>query len=74
MHQRKSLKRKKKSKKAMPCVGVAWYSSEQVVELEPLDQPSRRAAQEQFCRKLTSLKAKTPTGKRMVIGVSNSNK
>lgn len=57
------------------CHGWIKSDSEQVtVELEPLDQPSRRAAQEQFCRKLTSLKAKTPTGKLMVIGVSNSNK
>ena len=29
MNQRKFLKKTKKSKETMPCVGVAWYSSEQ---------------------------------------------
>jgi len=42
------------------------------VRLEPLQQPSRRAAQEQFCRKLTGLKATTPTGKALVIEVGQS--
>jgi hypothetical protein len=42
------------------------------VRLEPLQQPSRRAAQEQFCRKLTDLKALTPTGKSLVIEVGLS--
>lgn len=41
-----------------------------VVELEPLEQPKRRLAQEQLCRKLTSLVAVTPTGKSMIIQVS----
>ncbi len=57
------------------CHGWIKSDSERVtVKLEPLDQPSRRAAQEQFCRKLTSLKAKTPTGKLMVVRVSNPSK
>ena len=34
-----------------------------VVRLEPLQQPARRAAQEQLCRKLTGLGAKIPGGK-----------
>jgi len=42
------------------------------VRLEPLQQPSRRAAQEQFCRKLTSLKATTPIGKSLVVEVGIS--
>jgi hypothetical protein len=32
------------------------------VRLEPLQQPGRRFAQEQLCRKLTNLGARTPTG------------
>lgn len=43
-----------------------------IVRLEPLQQPKRRAAQEQLCRKLTSLCAKTPMGKAMVIEVGGS--
>jgi len=42
------------------------------VRLEPLQQPSRRAAQEQFCRKLTNLNAITPTGKALIIEVGTS--
>jgi len=42
------------------------------VRLEPLQQPKRRAAQEQLCRWLSVLGAKTPTGKAMVIEVGNS--
>ncbi|MFN2357312.1 MAG: hypothetical protein ABR534_06195, partial [Desulfotignum sp.] len=42
------------------------------VRLEPLQQPSRRAAQEQFCRKLTGLNATTPTGKSLVMEVGQS--
>jgi len=39
------------------------------VRLEPLQQPSRRFAQEQLCRKLTNLGARTPTGKWLAIEV-----
>ncbi len=43
-----------------------------IVRLEPLQQPKRRAAQEQLCRKLTSLCAKTPLGKAMVIEIGGA--
>ena len=52
-----------------------WIQStatEVIVRLEPLQQPKRRLAQEQLCRKLTSLRAQTPTGKQMVIEVGAS--
>lgn len=52
-----------------------WIKSDKrtvTVRLEPLQQHSRRAAQEQFCRKLTSLNAITPTGKSLVIEVGPS--
>jgi len=52
-----------------------WIKSEKdkvTVRLEPLQQPSRRAAQEQFCRKLTGLGAITPAGKSLVIEVGQS--
>jgi len=42
------------------------------VRIEPLQQASRRAAQEQLCKKLTSLGVQTPTGKFMVLEVGNS--
>jgi len=42
------------------------------VRIEPLQQSSRRAAQEQLCKKLTSLGAQTPNGKFMIIEVGNS--
>lgn len=42
------------------------------VRIEPLQQASRRAAQEQLCRKLTSLRAQTPTGKFMIMEVGDS--
>jgi hypothetical protein len=51
-----------------------WVKSEQhtvTVRLEPLEQPSRRSAQEQLCRKLTSLGALTPAGKSLVVEVGN---
>ncbi|MBK5940235.1 hypothetical protein [Halochromatium roseum] len=43
-----------------------------VVRLEPLQQPARRAAQEQLRRKLTGLGAKIPGGKwlRIEVGVA----
>ena len=52
-----------------------WIKStknEVICRLEPLQQPKRRSAQEQLCRKLTSLGAQTPTGKSMVIEVGES--
>jgi len=52
-----------------------WIKSENhtvTVRLEPLQQPSRRSAQEQFCRKLTALNAITPTGKSIVMEVGPS--
>ena len=52
-----------------------WVKSEKhtvTVRLEPLPLPSRRAAQEQFCRKLTGLNAITPAGKSLVIEVGPS--
>jgi hypothetical protein len=39
------------------------------VRLEPLQQTSRRIAQEQLCRKLTNLGARTPTGKWLAVEV-----
>jgi hypothetical protein len=52
-----------------------WIKStgkEVIVRLEPLEQKSRRLAQEQLCRKLTSLGAQTPNGKWLVIEVGES--
>ena len=52
-----------------------WVKSEThkvTVRLEPLEQPSRRAAQEQLCRKLTGLGALTPAGKSLVVEVGDS--
>ena len=52
-----------------------WVKSsktEVIVRLEPIQQPKRRAAQEQLCRKLTSLCARLPSGKWMVIEVGES--
>lgn len=52
-----------------------WIKStknEVICRLEPLQQPKRRSAQEQLCRKLTSLGVQTPTGKCMVIEVGES--
>ena len=42
------------------------------VRLEPLQQPKRRAAQEQLCRQLTALGAQTPLGKRLFVEVGES--
>ena len=42
------------------------------VRLEPLQQSKRRSAQEYLCRKLTSLGAQTPMGKRLVVEVGES--
>ena len=43
-----------------------------VVRLEPLQQPNRRYAQEQLCRKLTGLGAKIPGGKCLRIEVGDT--
>jgi hypothetical protein len=42
------------------------------IRLEPLQQHSRRMAQEQLCRKLTSMGAQTPNGKWIKIEVGES--
>ena len=52
-----------------------WIKSEVgkvTVRIEPLRQPSRRAAQQQFCRKLTELRVITPSGKLLEIEVGSS--
>jgi len=52
-----------------------WVKSteqEVAVRLEPLHQEKRRRAQEQLCRKLSSLAVQTPTGKYMTIEVGDS--
>jgi transposase len=52
-----------------------WVKSsktEVIVRLEPIQQPKRRAAQEQLCRKLTSLGARLPSGKWLVVEVGDS--
>jgi hypothetical protein len=52
-----------------------WVRSDEqwvVVRLEPLQQPARRHAQEQLCRKLTGLGAKIPGGKWLRIEVGDS--
>jgi len=49
-----------------------WVKStktEVTVRLEPLQQPRRRCAQELLCRKLTSLGARTPAGKWLLVEV-----
>ena len=52
-----------------------WIKSEAdrvVVRLEPLQQPSRRKAQEQFCKRLNALSAYLPIGKILQIEVGPS--
>lgn len=52
-----------------------WIKSEAdrvVVRLEPLQQPSRRKAQEQLCKKLNALSAYIPIGKILQIEVGRS--
>jgi len=57
------------------CHGWVKSAKDEVrVRLEPLEQPSRRAAQEQLCRKLTYLATRLPNGKRMVIEVGEAPK
>ncbi len=51
-----------------------WIKSDArvvTVRLEPLQQPSRLAAQIQFCRKLSQLKVITPSGKLLQIEVGD---
>ena len=55
------------------CQGwIRSTGTEVIVRLEPLQQPKRRAAQTQLCRKLTSIGAQTPTGKWLTVEVGNS--
>jgi len=52
-----------------------WIRSDNkkvTVRLEPLQQPSRLAAQKQFCRKLSQLRVVTPAGKLLQLEVGNS--
>ena len=52
-----------------------WIKSDAkkvTVRLEPLQQPSRLAAQQQFCRKLSQLRVMTPRGKLLQIEVGDS--
>jgi hypothetical protein len=52
-----------------------WIKSDNqkvIVRLEPLQQPSRRSAQIQFCRKLNDLAVTTPSGKLLQIEVGSS--
>jgi hypothetical protein len=52
-----------------------WIKSEAdrvVVRLEPLQQPSRRKAQEQLCKKLNALNVFIPIGKILQIEVGCS--
>ena len=52
-----------------------WVKSsktEVIVRLEPVQQLKRRTAQEQLCRKLTSLNARLPSGKWLVVEVGDS--
>jgi hypothetical protein len=57
------------------CHGWVKSSPDQViVRLEELEQPARRAAQIQLCRKLTDLSVQIPTGKRFVIEVGHAPK
>ena len=51
---------------------VRSTATEVKVRLEPLQQTRRRAAQEQLCRKLTTLGAQTPAGKLFIIEVGES--
>lgn len=51
---------------------VKSNATEVIVRLEPIQQPKRRAAQEQLCRKLTSLGARLPSGKWMVVEVGEN--
>ena len=55
------------------CHGWVRSDSKKVtVRLEPLQQPSRLAAQKQFCRKLSRLRVVTPAGKLLQLEVGDS--
>jgi transposase-like protein len=55
------------------CHGWIKSDSKKVtVRLEPLQQPSRLAAQKQFCRKLSQLRVVTPAGKLLQLEVGDS--
>ena len=55
------------------CHGWVRSDSKKVtVRLEPLQQPSRLAAQKQFCRKLSRLRVVTPVGKLLQLEVGDS--
>jgi hypothetical protein len=55
------------------CHGSVKINEKEIrVTLEPLQQSSRRAAQIDFCRKLTELGAKTPGKKSMIIEVART--
>jgi len=55
------------------CHGWIRSDSKKVtVRLEPLQQPSRLAAQKQFCRKLSQLRVVTPAGKLLQLEVGDS--
>lgn len=52
-----------------------WIRSDEhwvVVRMEPLQQPSRRYAQEQLCQKLMGLGARIPGGKWLRVEVGDS--
>ncbi|MBN4068481.1 hypothetical protein JYU06_03025 [Desulfotalea psychrophila] len=51
---------------------VKSSATEVIVRLEPIQQPKRRAAQEQLCRKLTTLGARLPSGKWMMVEVGEN--
>jgi len=54
------------------CQGKVQVNKNQViVTLEPLQQKSRRVAQIDFCKYLTSLYAKTPDKKHLIVQVAN---
>ena len=54
------------------CQGWIRSNKEEVrVRLEPLEQPRRRFAQEQLCRKLTYLATRLPMGKLLVMEVGD---
>jgi len=55
------------------CQGWIKNTDTQVcVRLEPLQQAKRRLAQEQLCRKLTSLGVQVPSGKYLVVEVGEN--
>ncbi|KPA19096.1 transposase [Candidatus Magnetomorum sp. HK-1] len=54
------------------CHGVKSESERVIVRLEPLQQASRRKAQEQLCKRLNALGAQLPTGKLLQIEVGTA--